>query len=56
MREPKRLEQTWGYMDKCGTDEGYLLIFDRSSKLSWSKKIFKKTRTYQGHPVKIYGM
>ncbi|MCK4765997.1 MAG: AAA-like domain-containing protein [Candidatus Aminicenantes bacterium] len=52
----KGLEQTWGYMDKCGAGEGYLLIFDRSEKVSWEKKIFQKTRTYEGTTIKIFGM
>jgi hypothetical protein len=52
----KGLEQTHGYMDKCGTKEGYLLIFDRSSKLLWGKKIFKKQRTFKGTLIPVYGM
>ena len=52
----KGLEQTYGYMDKCGTKEGYLLIFDRSSKLPWGKKIFKKQRTFKGTLIPVYGM
>jgi len=35
------LAQTWAYMDRCSTDEGHLLIFDRSvQKRSWEEKIF----------------
>lgn len=50
------LEQAYKYMDKCGTKEGYLLIFDRSSDLAWEEKIFKKQETYKGVKIKIYGM
>jgi hypothetical protein len=50
------LEQTWQYMDKCGTDEGYLLIFDRRKKVSWKDKIFKKNRTFKGQKIIVYGM
>jgi len=25
------LEQTTGYVDRCGADEGHLVIFDRNS-------------------------
>jgi hypothetical protein len=32
------LNQTRGYMDKCGTKEGYLLIFNRSPQVSWEEK------------------
>lgn len=50
------LKQTRGYMDKCGTDEGYLLIFNRSPKASWEEKIFQQEKTYKGVKIKIYGM
>lgn len=49
------LEQTHGYMDKCGTNEGYLLIFDRSGAL-WEEKIFKKEETYKNQIIKVFGM
>jgi hypothetical protein len=52
----KGLEQTWQYMDKWGTDEGYLLIFDRSKKASWKEKIFKKEKTFKGTGITVYGM
>ena len=52
----KGLEQTWGYMDKCGAAEGYLVIFDRSSEASWEEKIFKTEEDYKGVKIKIYGM
>ena len=50
------LKQTREYMDKCGTDEGYLLIFDRSPKVPWEKKIFKRQETYNGLKINVYGM
>lgn len=43
-------------MDKCGTNEGYLLIFNRSPKASWKEKIFKEEKIYKGVGIKIYGM
>ncbi|HLP46798.1 MAG TPA: AAA-like domain-containing protein [Candidatus Kapabacteria bacterium] len=52
----KGLEQTWQYMDKCGTKEGYLLVFDTSKKASWKDKIFKKEKSFNGTRIKIYGM
>jgi hypothetical protein len=52
----KGLEQTWGYMDKCGAAEGYLLIFDRSANVSWEQKIFRKTGSYKGITISIFGM
>jgi hypothetical protein len=50
------LEQTWQYMDKCGTNEGYLLVFDRSGKASWKEKIFKKEKTFKNTRIVVYGM
>jgi len=52
----KGLEQTRGYMDKCGTDEGYLLVFDRDPGKTWEEKIFKQDRTFKNTPIPVYGM
>jgi len=48
--------QTMQYMDKCGTKEGYLLIFNSSPTATWEEKLFKKEETFNGIPIKIYGM
>ncbi len=50
------LEQTWEYMDRCGADEGHLVVFDRDSKKAWEKKIFRQEKTYQGTPIAVWGM
>jgi len=52
----KGLAQTWEYMDKCGTKEGYLLIFNRSETTTWQDKIFKQEREFKGVPIHIFGM
>ena len=52
----KGLQQTRRYMDKCGTSEGYLLIFDRSPNTSWDEKIFKQQKAYDGVNIGVYGM
>ncbi len=54
--EKEGLEQTWQYMDRCGSDDGHLVIFDRSEAKSWEEKIFRRTKTYQGKPIQIWGM
>ena len=36
------IEQAKRYMDKCGTNEGHLLIFDRREDISWEEKIWDK--------------
>jgi hypothetical protein len=35
--------QTKGYADKVGTDEMYLVIFNRNPKVLWEEKIWQKT-------------
>ena len=52
----KGLEQTRQYMDKCGTREGYLLIFNRTSGVSWEEKIFMKEKTFKDVSITVYGM
>ena len=36
------LEQTRAYMDRCGTVEGHLVVFDRTEGRSWDEKIFRR--------------
>ncbi len=50
------LRQTWEYMDRCGTSEGHLIIFDRNPDKSWDEKIFQRTETYQEKIITIWGM
>ncbi|MEM7538686.1 MAG: ATP-binding protein, partial [Chloroflexota bacterium] len=50
------LKQTWHYMDKGDTQDGHLIIFDRSKTRSWGKKIFKRKRSYNGAPIIVWGM
>ncbi|GAG19490.1 unnamed protein product, partial [marine sediment metagenome] len=50
------VEQTAAYMDRCGTNEGHLVIFDRSKEKTWDEKIFQREEEYQGKMVKVWGM
>ena len=50
------LEQTRNYMDLCATDAGHLLIFDRDDNKAWSAKVFRRTKTYRGATITIWGM
>ena len=36
------LTQIKAYMDKCGTNQGHLLIFDRRSNRTWEEKIWEE--------------
>jgi len=50
------IDQTMRYMDTFGCSEGWLAIFDRRPKISWSKKIFFKKETKDGKTVSIIGL
>jgi hypothetical protein len=50
------LKQTWEYMDRCRADQGHLVIFDRSSKKTWKKKLFVNETNYQGRSITVWGM
>ena len=50
------LAQIEKYMDGCGTDEGHLIIFDRSEKRTWKEKIFSRDEMVGKRCVTIWGM
>lgn len=51
------LKQTFEYMDKAGdVSEGHFIVFDRSSKKPWSKKIFHRRDEYGGREIMVWGM
>ncbi len=50
------LEQTLDYMDKCGADEGHLVIFDRREGRKWEDKIFRKEEKRDGTVITVWGM
>ncbi len=52
----KGLEQTWEYMDKCGTKHGHLVIFDKRKNTSWEEKIFRHEEEYNGREIVVWGM
>jgi hypothetical protein len=39
--------QAQSYADRCGADEVHLVVFDRTPRKPWSKKIFKKKEVYK---------
>ncbi|MDE0445365.1 MAG: hypothetical protein OXH96_01755 [Spirochaetaceae bacterium] len=38
------VEQTQGYMDRCGAEAGHLVVFDRTPDRTWTEKIFRLDR------------
>ncbi len=50
------LEQTWAYLDRCGADEGHLVIFDRTPGKPWEEKLFQRQESSHSHPIQVWGM
>ena len=50
------LAQTADYMDRVGTDEGYLVVFDRTPEVPWKAKILVRQEQYGEHRIGIWGM
>ena len=50
------VEQTRGYMDRCGAEVGHLIVFDRAPDRPWEEKIFRRPPSGAGVPVTVWGM
>lgn len=52
------LEQTAGYMDKCGgvINEGHFILFDRRPGRTWEEKLWHRTEHYAGRDIMVWGM
>ena len=52
------VEQTRGYMDRCGAESGHLVVFDRSETRTWEEKIFRRDVPADegASPVTVWGM
>jgi hypothetical protein len=48
-------EQILKYMERVGSKEGWVVIFDRTSKKSWSKKLYMKEFKKIGKKITIFG-
>ena len=49
------LEQTRDYMDRCGTTEGHLIVFESDPSKTWDQRLFRREETDSGAPVVIWG-
>jgi len=49
------LEQISEYMDKCGSEKGWLVIFDRDTTKSWDEKIYIKEENINGKRIVVAG-
>ena len=51
------LEQSAGYMDRCGAESGHLVIFDRDEGKSWDEKLFcRRESAAGGADIPVWGM
>ncbi|MEM7134791.1 MAG: hypothetical protein AAF702_51515 [Chloroflexota bacterium] len=58
------LSQTWAYMDRIGTTDGHLIIFDHevgatrhhSQSRTWDEKSFKRSEMHQDVVITVWGM
>ncbi len=50
------LVQTWHYMDRAGTTDGHLILFDRNPDRAWADKLFVRSQTYRETVLKVWGM
>ncbi|MGH9428157.1 MAG: ATP-binding protein, partial [Terriglobia bacterium] len=51
----KGVAQTWEYLDRCGAEEGYLVIFDRTPGKTWEEKLFQRTEELRGKAIQVWG-
>ena len=49
------VDQTLGYMDRCGAESGHLVVFDRGAGKSWEEKIFRREESLNGKTVTVWG-
>ena len=49
------LEQTADYADQFGADESHLVIFNRDPDVSWDKKIWHRSETYETRTLGVWG-
>ncbi|MCK4488184.1 MAG: ATP-binding protein [Desulfobacterales bacterium] len=50
------LKQTAAYMDRAGTEEGHLVIFDRQKDRTWDEKIFHQGESFNDKRIQVWGM
>ena len=50
------LEQLSEYMDIFGSNEGWLLIFDRNPEVSWDEKIYYQQEIVGGKIINVFGV
>ena len=49
------LPQTAGYTDRCGADEGHLVIFGRDEN-PWEEKVYRRIEEFAGKRIEVCGL
>ncbi len=49
------LAQTAAYMDTSNADAGHLVVFDMRKGRTWTEKIYRAERDFEGTPVTVWG-
>jgi hypothetical protein len=52
---PDGLEQLSAYVDRVGSNEGWLVLFDRSSEKPWEEKLYMRSEAYKGKSITVVG-
>ncbi len=52
----KGLDQTAGYMDRCGAEAGHLVVFDLRPNKSWEERVFRKDPEPGALPITVWGL
>ena len=52
----KGLEQTLRYMDRCGSEAGHLVVFDRAQGKQWEEKVCRREVCRDGRTIVVWGM
>ena len=50
------LMQTADYMELVGTEEGYLIVFDRTPEVPWEERIFVRQERCGKYRIGVWGM
>ncbi|MCB1190342.1 MAG: AAA-like domain-containing protein [Leptospiraceae bacterium] len=50
------LIQTIEYKDKCGAEEAYLILFEKSQNKTWEEKVFQEDGIHNNYTIPIWGM
>ena len=50
------VEQTLRYMDRCGSEAGHLVVFDRTQGKQWEEKVCRREVCRDGRTIVVWGM